>query len=108
MKTKLLKKVRKRYTITHMPNGFVSMGRHYEYNLYKLTDSHSEYYYDIVQCGRIEGKKPYCKEVFETEQECIAHLKDIIIYRLKKEGHLNRKMRIAENTHEKKYYINKK
>lgn len=105
MKVKLLKKVRKRYSIIHMPNGFVEYGRHYNYNLYKLIDRENQYNYDIVQCGGKYGMKRYCDTIFETEQECISYLKDSIISMLKRDGYLNRKMRNAQKTHVKKYYL---
>lgn len=92
MKTKLLKKTRKRFEISHLPNGFVLNGRIFDYNLFLLEDATNEYYQVYAQLGRSENKQ-FCDEVFETEKECISYLKDTIIWRLKKEGHKNRKMK---------------
>lgn len=44
MKVKLLKKIRKRFSIIHMPKGFVDNdGDLYDYNLFKLVDKSNDY-----------------------------------------------------------------
>lgn len=90
MKVKLLKKVRKRFEIVHMPDGITSFGDRYEYNLYRLTDSTNEYYDRFAQLGGLDKPKQFCKDehIFETEKECIEYLKRCIINRLRSEGYV--------------------
>jgi hypothetical protein len=90
MKTKLLRKVRKRFEILHLPKGFTSCGERYEYNLFKLTDSTNEYYERFAELKVGNSKeKQFChdEQIFYTEKECIDYLKSLIILRLKKEGY---------------------
>lgn len=106
MKTKLLKKVRKRFEITHMPKGFSSCGERYEYNLFKLTDSTNQWYERYSQLGRKEGNMQFQKDefIFETENESIAYLKQCILDRLRGEGHLGRKDYSLNKLHTKVWY----
>lgn len=106
MKVKLLKKVRRRFEITHMPKGFTAFGDRYEYNLYKLTDSTCEFYERYAQLGRKDGNTQFQKDefIFETESECIAYLKQCILNRLRSEGHLGRKDKHMEKLHTKVWY----
>lgn len=100
MKVKLLKKVRKRFSIIHYPKGLVSCGEHFDYNLFKLTDDTNEYFEKYAQLGDIKELK-YSEEVFETEKECIEYLKSIILQRLRKEGHLGVKDKKLRNNFKK-------
>ena len=100
MKVKLLKKVRKRFEIIHIPNGFRSSGIRYEYNLFRLIDSTNQFYERFSQLGHKEGQQ-FTEEhqIFETEKECIDYLKSLIVSRLRSEGYLGRrdkKMKLAE------------
>lgn len=106
MKTKLLKKVRKRFDIIWMPNGFTSFGERYEYNLYKLTDSTNSFYERFAQFGFKDGKRQFCKDehIFQTKEECIDYLKQCIINRLRSEDHLGRKDRAMNSSHIKVWY----
>lgn len=91
MKVKLLKKVRKRFEIIHLPNGFCAFGDTYNYNLFKLSDKKDTYKIrdKYAQLGRILNQKMQfttMDAIFDTEEECIYYLKSLIIVRLKKEG----------------------
>ena len=107
MKTKLLKKSRKRFEIIHMPKGFTSWGNRYEYNLYKLTDSTNEWYERYAQLGRKDDNIQFQKDefIFETESECIYYLKQCILNRLRGEGHLGRKDVWMEKKHKKVWHL---
>lgn len=107
MKVKLLKKIRKRFQITHMPNGFFFDGRRYEYNLFKLTDSTNEYYGSFSQCGRKEGTPQFTElhKIFETEKECINYLKSLIIRKLREEGYKGRKDNQLNMPHKKVWWV---
>lgn len=107
MKVKLLKKVRKRFKITHLPMGFTSNGERYEYNLYMLTDSTNEYFERYVQCGRNSGEIQFQKDeyIFETEKECIDCLKKMIILRLRNEGYIGRKDHQMKQSEKKVWYL---
>ena len=106
MKTKLLKKVRKRFDIIWMPNGCTLFGDRYEYNLFRLTDSTNQFYERYAQLGRKDGDKQFQKDelIFETSNECIYYLKQCILNRLRSEGHLGRKDRVMNNSHIKVWY----
>lgn len=102
MKIKLLKKVKKRFQIIHLPNGFCSFGDTYNYNLFKLSDKKDTYKFrdEYAQLGRIlNQKKQFVNEIFDTEEDCIYYLKSLIIVRLKKEGFIgikDKKRKLAE------------
>lgn len=84
MKTKLLKKVRKRFDIIHLPYGHMKGGKFYDYNLFKLVDNDATYFlYEWAQLGNNNKSKRWCENVFETEKECIDYLKSEIIRRLR-------------------------
>jgi hypothetical protein len=108
MKVKLLKKVRRRFTITHLPNGYVGgvyYGNHYNYNLYLLKDNENSYYERFAQLGR-KPNKQYCEDsaIFNTEQDCIEHLKKDIIERLRMEGYRGRKDNQINKQHKKVWH----
>lgn len=101
MKTKLLRKVRKRFQIIHMPNGYVDVGgEHYNYNLFKLEDRDDSWNDKYVQ---LLNDKPdqFTSKVFYTEQDCIDYLKSRIIARLRSEGHRQRKDKVIKNSQKK-------
>lgn len=106
MKTRLLKKVRKRFEIIHMPKGFVECGKRYEYNLFKLTDSTNSWYERYAQLGYRSGELQFCEDhdILHTETECIHRLQRRIIDRLRSEGHRGRKDRVIKNAHFKVWY----
>ena len=85
MKAKLLKKVRKRFEIYHMPNGFIYDSHHYDYNLFKLVDSKDSGGWVTIyaQLGKREDGKKFCDDIFDTKEECIIYLKSMIIKRLR-------------------------
>lgn len=106
MKVKLLKKIRKRFKIIHMPMGFTEFGERYEYNLFKLTDSTNEYWNRYVQCGRKPGEMQFQKDrlIFQTEKECVDHLKTEILEKLRREGFTGRKDSLMKSKHKKVWY----
>jgi len=108
MKTKLLRKVRKRFEILHLPMGFTSCGERYEFNLFQLTDSTNQYYERYAQFKFDDSKeKQFChdEQIFDTEKECIDYLKSLIIYRLKGEGHRGVKDKKMEDATKKVWHI---
>ena len=107
MKTRLLKKIRKRFEIVHMPLGFTSCGERYEYNLFKLTDSTNGYWDRYAQWGRKPGKMQFQKDhlIFETEKECISYLKSEIIEKLRREGYRGKKDHDMKRSTKKVWHI---
>jgi hypothetical protein len=101
MKVKLLRKVRKRFEILHLPKGFIYSGKRFEYDLFRLIDSTNEYYDRYAQLKFDDSKEiQFCdsKQIFDTEKECIDYLKSLIIFRLRQEGHRgikDKKMKLA-------------
>ena len=107
MKIKLLKKVRKRFEIFHLPKGFVNRGEHYDYNLFKLIDNKNGSLYDVyAQLGKnIKYHRQYTAHIFDTEGECIAYLKQEIIERLRSEGHRQRKDKVIHMVQKKVWHV---
>lgn len=105
MKTKLLKKVRRRFEITHMPDGYVSVGHHYKYNLLKLEDNTNSYWSALVQINDSRFTGEYGCARFNTIEEGVAALKSEIINRLKQEGHLGRKEKNVQLKTKKIWYV---
>lgn len=100
MKTKLLKKVRKRFSIYHLPNGFVYENKHYNYNLLVLKDNDkgdSILYNDYVQLGGSSLKEKFSLNILESKKEGIDFLKNKIIKRLENEGYRKRVKKLPEN-----------
>lgn len=94
MKVRLLKRIRKRFEIHHLPNGEIGpFGDYYDYNLFKLTDSTNAYFERYAQFRSKEGTKQFCpfEQRFDTEEKCINYLKSLIISRLRSEGHRGRR-----------------
>jgi hypothetical protein len=94
MKAKLLKKVRKRFEIFHLPKGYSAFGGRYEFNLFKLVDLNNSYVGFYVQCGIDPTKEiQYSpkEKIFSTEKECVDFLKSQIIHILRREGYTGKK-----------------
>ncbi len=106
MKTRLLKKVRKRFEITHMPKGFTYCGERFEYNLFRLTDSTNQYFDRFAQLGRKEGELQFQTDdkIFSSEKDCIYYLQRLIIAKLRSEGHLGRKDHYIKKAHKKVWW----
>jgi hypothetical protein len=101
MKIKLLRKVRKRFQIIHMPNGYVGFGgEHYNYNLFKLEDRDDSWNDKYVQLLN-DKLGQFTDIVFYTEQECISYLKTEIIRILRYEGHRGKKDKVIKNSQKK-------
>lgn len=107
MKTKLLKKVRKRFSIVYLPNGFVLDGVHFDYNLYRLVDSDDvQGFRDMyAELGETDGSGRFGCRIFATEKECIDYLKGLIIERLKSEGYTGSKERRLTKSNRKVWYL---
>ena len=107
MKTKLLRKVKKRFEIFHYPKGILFSKDYYGYNLFKLVDNDNSGYYDkYAQLGKSKNNNfVNDKEIFDTEKECIDYLKSRIIIRLKSEGYKQRKDTIIQNSVKKVWSI---
>ena len=104
MKTRLLKKIRKRFVITHFPKGVVdSWGKHHDCNFFELKDNDNEFFALCVQC-KIQPYR-YCNEVFDTEKECIDFLKNRIIERLRASGYRGRKDKIIKKSERKIWWV---
>jgi hypothetical protein len=107
MNIKLLKKVRKRFSIHHCPNGVYIGFDHMDFNLFVLYDKESEYGTVYAQLHR----KPNCgsqavnnTEIFDTETDCINYLKSRIIRRLTNEGYGNARRNRVNNKSKKVWY----
>jgi hypothetical protein len=108
MKTKLLRKARKRFDIIHMPEGFTYSGSVYDYNLFKLVDDTNQFFEVYTQLGtKPNSVVQFCKksQIFETEVECINYLKDVILHRLRSEGHRGTKDDKRKRKHRKVWYV---
>jgi len=104
MKTKLLREVRKRFEIIHMPDGFISSdGDHSDYNLYKLIDYKGFDRY--AQKGHKLNGGQFSFNVFETDRECIDFLLGEIISKLRQEGYRQRKDRVIKTKYKKVWHI---
>jgi hypothetical protein len=105
MKTILLKKVRKRFEIFHLPKGIPFSKYYYNYNLFKLVDNESNFYPKYAQLGGKLCRNKFVDEIFDTEKECIDYLKSRIIKMLKDEGYKQRKDTIIQNSIKKVWSI---
>jgi hypothetical protein len=96
MKTKLLKKVRRRFKIIHKPHG-------HQWNDGDITGGnhfwliHNSNEYNTVKA--YIKKKPLDYNEFSTEKECIDYLKEKIIWILKREGYRSRKDNIVTKSY---------
>lgn len=90
MKVKLLKKVRKRFTILHCPNGIVFFDTHFDGNWYRLIDNDNEPIpndYALVAIQKIpDVTRTITDNAFNTDREAINYLKDRIVKRLRQES----------------------
>jgi hypothetical protein len=107
MKTKLLRKVRKRFEILHHSKGITIYDDYYNYNLFQLVDLKNHYLSLVfAQLGKSKNNNfVNDKEIFDTEKECIDYLKSRIIRRLKSEGYKQRKDKIIQNSVKKVWSI---
>ena len=106
MKIKLLRKVRRRFEINHLPKGLIIDKVHYDNNLFQLIDHKNGYFYNrYTQLGKKEDVNRFVDDIFYTETECINYLKSIIIKILRSEGHKQRKDKIIETTVKKVWHI---
>jgi hypothetical protein len=108
MKVRLLKKARKRFDIIHMPEGFTYSGSVYDYNLFKLVDDTNQFFEVYTQLGtKPNSVAQFCGEsrIFETEAECINYLKDVILHRLRSEGHRGTKDDKRKRKHRKVWHV---
>ena len=108
MKVKLLKKVRRRFSIVHMPKGLITSARHFKHNLYEMTDRENSYATVYAQLGKtVTTGNQFCDddEIFDTAAECINYLKARIIKILISEGHRNAIMRRAIGSQKKVWHI---
>jgi hypothetical protein len=105
MKTKLLRKVKKRFEIFHYPKGITIHDDYYNYNLFQLVDHEGSYYHKYAQLGGKLCRNKFVDEIFDTEKECIDYLKSRIIVRLKHEGYKQRKDKIIQNSVKKVWSI---
>lgn len=90
MKTKLLKKVRKQFTIYHLKNGVIdpNNGKHNDFNLFRLDNNYNEYQKKYAQVGvNPKTNTQFTNNVFNTEEECIYFLKKLIIKYLREKGY---------------------
>lgn len=92
MKVKLLKKLRKRFSITHMPNGYVDYeGEHFNYNLLVLEDNNSNWTEHVqignryIQSLNMISNYVGTDRVFENQRDGINFLKSLIVKRLRSE-----------------------
>jgi hypothetical protein len=107
MKVKLLKKIRKRFVITHYPMGITQYDHRYHFNLFRLTDNYNEYFDCFTQPKRKETKIQFSSydKIFETEAECINYLKSVIINILRSEGYRGKKDKIFKDKSKKVWYV---
>lgn len=108
MKTKLLKKSRKRFTIEHLPAGYIGCrGDIYDYNLFRVLDIKRRFYdFDnYVQVGiNIKGSQ-FCNRIVDTEVEAFNICKQIIIDTLNKEFFMfKRKNQVIHSKIKKVWY----
>jgi hypothetical protein len=69
MSTKLLKKVRKRFEILHLPKGVVFGKDYYDYNLFQLVDLEDDYYSSVyVQLGGKYNYNKFVDVIIDTEK----------------------------------------
>lgn len=106
MKARLLKNVRKRFEIIHMPKGFTAHGERYAYNLYKLIDNTNEFRVKYAQLvvGNKATEGIFTDDRFNTEKECIDFLKSHIILILRSEGNIGNKDKRGKQLHKKVWY----
>jgi hypothetical protein len=90
MKIKLLKKIRKRFTITHFPKGIRMGSDFYDYNLFRLTDKENEYWRVYCELNTPQEDTEKIKLKFgansaDTERECINLLLEKMLIEIRGE-----------------------
>lgn len=107
MKTKLLKKVRKRFTIVHYPKGyFTDSNYHFNYNTFILFDKKQDSdYFSYRERVTVNSFLKHCDKDFKTEKEAIDYLKGRIIKILREEGYKQRKDKEIIKTYKKVWYV---
>ena len=114
MKVKLLKKVRERFSIIHMPDGYYDYdGRKVNGNLFCLHDTMCVPQNVYVQVGEyiIPGTKLVRNAVpdsrmFDTTTDAVNYLKDLIIDRIKYEYSKMLFYKHSDKTHKKIWPVN--
>ena len=86
MKTKLLKKVRKRFVINHYPKGMPFFGEIWEGEFLRLTDNSNGYFHNSCKITSLV-----------TFQEGLNFLKDVIVKVLRKEYGRTKRKKIIVN-----------
>ena len=85
MKVKLLKKIRKRFSIEHFPEGVRIGDTFCNYNVFRLTDNDKPYFDKYCELNPPEDKLKFCSDSALTEKECINFLLGIVLQRLRSE-----------------------
>jgi len=106
MKVKLLKKVRKRFSIIHYPEGFRNGSYYFNNNLFKLEDNSSRYHSVYVETVYDLTKEDFGCEKFATEKACIDYLKGVILNRLRGEGFRSVKDKKLDKNNKKVWWVN--
>ena len=75
MKVKLLKKVRKRYTITHYPNGTFLWGDFYKGPITILTDKDDSWRFDIESDEKAQAYDKLYSELLKWIQKDYGNFK---------------------------------
>lgn len=86
MKVKLLKKVRKRFSIFHHPKGVIRYNIYYDNVFFTLYDKRSGFEYRVSI-----GYSPVTYISRYNEAECINELKNMILKILRNEGYPSKK-----------------
>lgn len=114
MKAKLLKKVRRRFSILHQTKTSSVDGQIIDINMFKLIDSEDpEGYYNekakVVPNLSTDRNGKYHEYsstwTFKTNEECVNFLKNYIIVRLRSEGYRQRRDRVVTKSIKKIWYI---
>lgn len=107
MKTKLLKKARKRFTIMHYPKGLKLWGKFQSGNIFCLTDSTTSWNNEMVQIVKNKNEHLYIGNIFTEEKAAINYLKGMIIKILRSEGYGSSKESRALKAVKKVWWVSK-
>ena len=110
MKTKLLKRVRSRFTITHLPTGYIDNdGDRWDYNIFRLDDAKNDFNTEYAQLGRknTDINKRDFAPVFYNEKDCIDYLLFIVIQKLRRNWPKSTKAKNLKLKEIKVWYVNK-
>lgn len=108
MNVKLLKKVRKRFSIHHYPDGIFIGDHHYNYDLFVMYDNTNEYGTLYAQHKeKVDSYRQFCEaeKIFDTEVDCINYLKSCIIKRLIDDGYGTARRNRVNKKSKKVWYI---